>query len=222
MTSPLVTDDMSTLFRLRMRVADLRGRGIYAGYPDRNRCIFIHIPKTAGSSVLYSLFGEPSRHVPYFVYQRANPRKFERYFKFAFVRNPWDRLVSSYFYLRNGGSGGEDKEWADRNLVRYPDFRSFVHGWVNEENVMTWRHFVPQSYYILDCAGTVKVDFVGRYERLAEDFRYVSGRLGRNVAIAAMNASTHAPFSSYYDAEMSAVVQRVYARDIEAFGYSAP
>lgn len=222
MSSDVATDESGPLLRLRMRIADLRGRGIYEGYPNRYHCIFIHIPKTAGSSVLYSLFGEPSRHVPYFVYQRTNPGKFGRYFKFAFVRNPWDRLVSSYFYLRNGGSGGEDKDWSDRNLVRYPDFRSFVHGWVNEQNVMTWRHFVPQSYYVLDRNGAMMLDFLGRYERLAEDFRHIADRLGRNVAIKAMNASEHAPYSSYYDEETSAIVRRVYARDIEAFGYSAP
>src|ERR1700746_1966012 len=88
--------------RWRQRLADLRGRGVYAGYPNRFRCIFIHIPKTAGSSVVEVLFGERSRHIPYFEYEQANPGKFRRYFKFSFVRNPWDRLVFSYFFLRAG------------------------------------------------------------------------------------------------------------------------
>ena len=41
----------------RMRLADLRGRGVYAGYPNRHRCIFIHIPKNGGTSIAHSLFG---------------------------------------------------------------------------------------------------------------------------------------------------------------------
>jgi hypothetical protein len=91
--------DYSKLLKWRMRLADLRGRGAYAGYPNRHRCIFIHIPKTAGASIALSLFNEPPRHVHYRDFEIANPDKFRRYFKFAFVRNPWDRLVSSYFYF---------------------------------------------------------------------------------------------------------------------------
>src|SRR5258708_2253062 len=102
--------------RLRQRVADLRGRGIYAGYPNRCRCIFIHIPKPGGSSMAAALFGEASRHVPYFEYEQANPRKFRQFFKFAFVRNPWDRLVSTYWFLRKGGVNEQDRRWAEQNL----------------------------------------------------------------------------------------------------------
>lgn len=203
-----------------MRVADWRGRGVYAGYPDAYRCIFIHVPKTAGSSMVKSLFGEGSRHVPYFVYERANRGKFRRYFKFAFVRNPWDRLVSSYFYLRQGGSGGADKAWSDANLRRYPDFRSFVLGWINAANVATWPHFNPQSYYIADRDGKIMVDFVGQYENLVEDFQFVMNRLGFDAMLELTKKSEHRHFASYYDAETSSIVERVYASDIKVFGYS--
>lgn len=102
--------------RLRVRIADIRGRGEYSHFADRSQCIFIHIPKTAGTSVALTLFGHGSRHVPWFRYQQANPVKYRRYFKFAFVRNPWDRLVSSYFYLQKGGMSEADVRWAAENL----------------------------------------------------------------------------------------------------------
>ena len=138
---------------LRERIADLRGRGAYEGWPNAHRAIFIHIPKTAGSSVAQALFGG-SRHVPYFEYERINPRKFKRFFKFSFVRNPWDRLVSTFFFLKNGGMNEMDRRFAAENLAGYDNFAAFVEGWLNEKNIWSWIHFKPQHYYICDANST--------------------------------------------------------------------
>ena len=73
---------------LRYRLMELRGRGEFSHFADEHQCIFIHIPKAAGTSVTLTLFGKGSRHVPWFEYYQANPRKFRKYFKFAFVRIP--------------------------------------------------------------------------------------------------------------------------------------
>jgi hypothetical protein len=168
---------------LRARIADFRGRGLYAGYPDRFRCIFLHVPKTAGSSIARALFGEDSRHVPYFEYRHANPRKFRTYFKFAFVRNPWDRLVSSYFFLGSGGMNEVDRAWAAQNLAAYPSFDAFVRHGLSNESIMRFPHFRPQSYYIVNRNGSVVTDFLGRYENLAVDFAAIARRLGREVVL---------------------------------------
>jgi len=162
----------------RVRLADLRGRGVYAGVPDAHRCIFIHIPKTAGSSIAEALFQAPSRHVPYRDYQRASPRKFRRYFKFAFVRNPWDRLVSTWFFLKTGGMNEPDLAWSKEHLSRFADFDSFVREGLGRPETLSWVHFRPQADFVLSSDGTVMVDFVGRYERLVDDFAIVMRRLG--------------------------------------------
>lgn len=205
---------------LRYRLMGLRGRGIYSHFADDCRCIFIHIPKAAGTSVALSLFGQGSRHVPWFEYKKANAGKFKGYFKFTFVRNPWDRLASSYFFLRKGGMDPQDAAWAEINLRQFNDFGSFVRGWVNEENVQTWVHFLPQCYFICDSDGKVMMDFVGRMENMENDFAYVAERLGCNKKLAKVNAGNNRHYSSHYDEETQEIVRRVYARDIELFGYS--
>ena len=126
---------------LRMRIADLRGRGVYSGYPNAHCCVFIHIPKAAGTSLTRTLFDSPSRHLHYTEYQRTNPRKFQQYFKFTFVRNPYDRLFSAYTFLKKGGLNELDRCWAEQNLTSFPDFESFVHGWVTPENIWSWVAF---------------------------------------------------------------------------------
>jgi len=209
----------SPLTRARMRVADWRQRGVYAGYPDRYRCVFIHIPKAAGSGIAQALFGQGSRHVPYFEFEQANPDKFRRYFKFAFVRNPWDRLVSSYFYLKAGGSGEQDRQWAERHLQEFPDFATFVNGWLTEDNIWSGIHFVPQHYFLCDADLRVKMDFVGRVENIAADFRTVCERLNIEAALPHANRSEHRHYSEYYTHALQEHVASVYAADIATFGY---
>jgi hypothetical protein len=212
------TGNEAPWLRWRERIADLRGRGLYAGWPNANRAVFIHIPKTAGSSVARALFGH-SRHLPYFEYQRVNPRKFERFFKFAFVRNPWDRLVSTYFFLKNGGANDMDRRFAEENLARYGSFAAFVEGWLTEQNVWSWVHFRPQHYFICDTDLRVRVDFVGRMETIAADFRAICQRLDVAAELKWTNRGDHEPFRHYYTDGLRERVASIYADDIAIFGY---
>lgn len=207
--------------KMRCRIADLRGRGIYSEYADQYRCIFIHIPKAAGSSVAKALFGKSSRHLSYIDYEAANPKKFERYFKFAFVRNPWDRLVSAYVFLKNGGMNSQDRNWADLNLASYNDFDSFVKGWVNKNNIMTWVHFIPQFNFICDAEMNIKMDFVGRFETIDSDFSFIQGKIGLPLnELPKVNASRKKEsYTSYYTEESRQIVADVYKEDIRLFNY---
>lgn len=204
---------------VRYRIMGLRGRGIYSEYADEYECIFIHIPKTAGTSMAMVLFDKDSRHVRYTEYEKADWRKFKRYFKFTFVRNPWDRLVSAYFFLKQGGLSEQDREWAKDNLQDYPDFKGFVLDWINETNIWTSVHFLPQYHFVCDSADEVMMDFVGRFESIESDFLYVAKRLGCTRSLSKTNAGSQQHYSNYYDEETQEIVRQAYARDIELFGY---
>src|ERR1051325_1655578 len=146
---------------------------------DEHHSIFVHIPKCAGIAVCQSLFGVPScGHKTLRLFQiMYTPEEFPIYFKFTVLRSPWDRLVSAYSFLKDGGINEQNRRWAQTNLARYENFETFVRGWVNPKNIRSSHHFTPQCDFICLEKNRPAVDFIARHERLAEDFAIICERL---------------------------------------------
>jgi hypothetical protein len=190
---------------------------------DRYKCIFVHVPKCAGMSVAVSLFGEFRGHRTLETYRLMfRPREFNEYYKFAIVRNPWDRLVSAFLFMKKGGRTAEDREWAELNLAPFRDFESFVKEWVNKKNIGTYLHFHPQVDFICARNGLSGLDYVGHYENLKEDFACIRDRLGIKAELLKLNVnrSSNGDYTKYYTTETAQIVAEVYANDIELLGYS--
>ena len=222
------------------------------------QCLFVHIPKAAGQSIEQYfmdrlnldwekdrdqlLLGDnPDRscgteklaHLSAEEYVRCGhvePAEFESLFKFSFVRNPFERIVSEYRY---------------RNYLRHRSFRDFVlnrlpgKGWDDQ-----YRHVMPQYDMLHDAREHLLVDFVGRFENLEADFAEVCRRIGtagtplrhrnrsdkwtrklkrhaRNLMY--QNGENHkSGYRAFYDTETREAVSRLYQRDIETFGYRFP
>ena len=127
--------------------------------------------------------------------------------------------VSAFHYLKSGGMNEGDRAFSQKELSSYNDFGDFVRGWLNEFNVWKWYHFQPQWHFITQSHGKVKMDFIGRFERIDEDLAIVSRQLGVPAGLTKTNSSRHAGYRSLYDSETRKIVGRVYARDIEQLGY---
>lgn len=185
-------------------------------------CIFVHIPKCAGNAIEISLWGKRfGGHHTIWLYQMIfTPEEFSRFFKFSVVRNPWDRLASAYFFLKNGGMNEFDRAWADKTLSAFADFNSFVRGWVNEHNIETWVHFQPQTSFLC-LNGKLMVDYVAHMETLEQDFQYICRQLhidGKTLHTVNARKKT-ADYRQHYTDETREIVARVYAGDINLFGY---
>lgn len=204
---------------LRYKLTDFRGRGEYSYFANQYQTIFIHIPKTGGSSIAKSLFNKNSRHVPWFEYYKTNRKKFNKFFKFALVRNPWDRLVSSYLYLKGGGMNQMDKNWALENLNQFSTFEEFVLNWVNEKNINSWLHFKPQKYWICDKNNNIMVDYLGRLETINRDFLFIRNKIGVKNELIKINSSKRDRYDKYYNDATIEIVNKIYNDDIKLFGY---
>lgn len=190
---------------------------------DELRCIFIHIPKTAGISLCKMFFGcMGGGHISARTYRVIfGSARFNEYYKFAFVRNPWDRLVSAYSFLRQGGLKGQDVNWARQNIAPYVNFNEFVRNWLTQKNIYSKQHFIPQWEYVVDASGCVNLDFLGRFETLEDDFKKIALRLGVSASLPKSNSSNRAEdYRRYYDTDAAEIVARLYSRDIELFDYS--
>jgi hypothetical protein len=189
---------------------------------DDKEAIFIHIPKCAGVSINKALFDSlAGGHATLDEYLNIfEPRCIQSYFTFTIVRNPWDRLVSAYFFLKKGGMNLQDKTWFEENLIYYADFDDFVKNWVNKTNIWKWPHFRPQYHYILDRHKKIKLDFIGLLENLDDDFEIIKKHTGINCSLAKSNKSDHNSYMNYYSEETKKIVSEVYAEDIKLLGYS--
>lgn len=202
-----------------------RPRGIYTAINDRFRFIFVHIPKTGGLSLLYSLFNEERLlgHRSILQYKYANIRKFHEFFKFTIVRNPWNRFASSYFFLSMGGITEGDKKWGEENLSQFSDLEEFVLSLKNKRNAMrilSSTHFRHQSYYIVDSHKTMLLDFIVRFEEYEKGYCILKKRFGIDKSLAHINAGSHTgDYDELFSPEMRRVVGDLYDADIKLLGY---
>lgn len=201
---------------------ELMKRDKFPGAFHYYKCIFVHIPKSAGTSVCKAIFGYQIGHRTYADYVMNSPANLDHYFKFSFVRNPWDRVLSAYLYLRDhsDSSTPEDDEWAESNLRSYCDFNEFVQEWVNNENILQKVHFIPQYKFISDENGVIKMDFVGRFEDLTNDFKYITSIIGQTERnLPSTNVTSHQHYSHFYNDESIEIIRNVYSKDITTFNY---
>ena len=208
-----------------------------------HRCLFVHIPKTGGTSIetalgMYSrgnrenvdrLFGAVRssdlkrlglgsgylQHLTLLEMHAVRPDwPFADYFSFSFVRNPWDRMVSSFskkdaHLLRE--ARGRDVELEELSFEDY----------VRATGEIEHAHLRPQAEFVTDADGEVAVDFVGRFESLAEDFQEVCKRAGiqKQLPHEKKSLRSERDYRRYYDAATRRVIEDRYRRDIDLFDY---
>ena len=187
------------------------------------KSLFVHIPKTAGISVGVSLYGRKTGdHRTMADYELCFTKaEFQSLYKFTFVRNPWDRLLSAYSYMKLGGRNKEDHDWSVKNLSAYESFDQFVKEWVNEENIRSGLHFRPQHEFLRLKDGPLPVDFIGHFETIAADYDRIRSKIGTGSELAEMNKTAKKPkdYRQSYSAESKKIVGHVYQKDVELFGY---
>lgn len=187
---------------------------------DEHKCIFIHITKTAGTSVAKSLFNYLPYHYTAIDYRVIYGKQtFNKYYKFAFVRNPWDRAYSAYRYLKSGGWNEDDKKWNEENLAQYTNFDDFVKQWLTKENIKKHIHFMPQHHFICDRNNKLLVNYLAYFETINTDFEVICEQLKITANIGHHNANTVDNYLNIYTDETRNIVADIYAEDIELFGY---
>jgi len=179
--------------------------------------IFIHINKTAGTSIGRAIGLPIKDHLTAKeVIAKIGKDKWAGAYKFTLVRNPWDKVVSLYEYRRKKDKTGiatrnvSFSDWVRKTHVPNPD----VHYYNNPKS------FQPQVEWLKDNDGEISIDFVGKFESIDEGFNHIKTTIGLDAELPHLNASRRTDYRSYYDDETRELVARWYSEDIERFGYT--
>lgn len=199
----------------------------------RNKFIFAAIPKTGTHAVRQALRAhlgpEDIEQVGLFVQKKfpmpelaalqhghlslaqvrpyLPPEQFDRFFKFAFVRNPFDRFISyCAFMTRVRGELETRPHQVMRHYIDNPQ----------------WQHvlFQPQYSFVTGAESNLLSDYVGRVEEMQRSYDEIAARIGiPGTQLEKVNATKRRDYRSYYTPELVDGVARLYARDLELFGY---
>jgi hypothetical protein len=193
---------------------------------------FIHIPKNAGTSINRSLGIPCVGHFTAADLHRHLGKAYPELLSFAVVRNPWDRFLSNYFYIRMPEShyhsttpGSEKKRHIHYDLLKDASpldcARLLVDGRLDSDH-QYWNHWRPQSYWLLGDDGSHLVKRLVRFEQLERDLGVIGDLLGIRFEVPHVNPSDRPArhYAELLDRETRDLVADYYRSDIEMFGYT--
>ncbi len=136
-----------------------------------------------------------------------SPDDWNSFFKFAFVRNPFDRFVSyCSFITRETGLFAREPKAVMHHVLAHPP-----HGHIL---------FQPQCTFVMDVEGGLLADYIGRVERMQESYDEIAARIGIPTArLQTVNATKRLDYHDYYDQPLIDGVAKLYERDLQLFGY---
>ena len=184
----------------------------------QHKFLFIHIPRTGGSSIEsqfnYKENKEKNKHWTLHDWKNhLSDEGLKDYFKFSFVRNPWDFMVSKYkdIWFTSKHPGGPIGERAGKSL------KYFLEHYKNPS------HEKGETFH--DYFDPEQIDFIGRFENRENDLGYISKKIGATIDSKIhqrkiqMLDKNKKHYTEYYDDETREIVAQKYARDIEYFDY---
>jgi len=188
--------------------------------------VWFRVAKVATRSILRSL--RHSTDIDFNKYNQLYDSTWDDRFKFAFVRNPWDRLLSCYINKvecrhEQCSASAMPRVWP-RHALEGPykkaeglSFSEFVLKFISSQDLQKCNiHHRLQSKLI----HPHNMDFIGKFENLQEDFDVVCDKIGiSRHRLPHLHKSTHKYYTDYYNDEIKEAVAELYKSDIEAFGY---
>lgn len=186
------------------------------------KTIFVHIPKCAGTNIenlFYSNAADkdvPGKHLTFNEYKQKE--RFKNFSYFTFVRNPWDRAVS-YFYYRK-------KRKFD--LFGHPSFDDWIAFYCSEDvhqykisHNQFWRACLTQKDFISQ-RGAGMVATIGKTEFLPDAWNDIKCLLDIQVAseLPHLNRTTHMNYRDHYNDETRKLIEKKFLIDIDTFKYS--
>ena len=200
-------------------------------YSEKGRVLFTHISRTGGMTIdncMRRLLSDSKtivgQHAPLFAARAVLGERFAQVYKFAFVRNPWDRFVSWYALMSQAKYGDDLTHTAliDPDAKHWQGFDAFLEAWCAQRTTIAGvsRRSLCQWAQLADADDVLLTDDIGRFETYSED----AIRLLANANLSAReiqrtNASQHLHYSVYYSEFGRELIAYTFPEDVENLGY---
>lgn len=201
------------------------------GISHKYKFIFIHIPKTAGTTICSSWEGSILKqicrdtgvlgggHKTVLQLKKKFPKEFKTYLKFTVVRNPYDRFVSKFYFKQRKPRKEFELEWSDKEVDGLLPQLFWI---TDNENIYKKMppDFRPELHY-----GNIIVDRVLRFENLNFELESVFNELGLPKSVIDIFPhfrQTRAEFTydKYFDEKLKSICAYLYREDLKRFDYS--
>lgn len=195
--------------------------------------VFVHVPKTGGTSISEWLMENApgcksntvktfySKHYPYFLFDDEH----KKYFSFGIVRNPWERMVSGYFYELARFKSKMNMLQSNHPKVK-PSKAHWKYDYVKTKKDLLEEGFdaYVQSKDFFSCDKTQKyylegVNYVLRLENIQEDFKVIQNQVNCYKPLIHLNKTEHDNYKKYYNKTIKEIVNDYFAEDIETYQY---
>lgn len=180
------------------------------------QCIFFHLPKTGGLAICEALFG--GFHVNHRLYvkcERQDPISLRRYWKFCVMRDPIDRFLSAFHFLKAGGITEMDYQFRTKHAEAFETPHTFIEAFRNQENIRRFVHFRPQADFICDSGGAPRMDFIGRFEQFPETFDHITRHLQISTTLPVVNRGPSKSEENSLTVEEKEYILSFYDKDVQ-------
>lgn len=136
---------------------------------------------------------------------------FKSYYKFGFVRNPWDWQVSLYTYILKS-----ENHYQHKLIKSMKTFDEYI-DWRVHNDLLLQKDFFYENDACL-------MDFIGKMENLQDDFLKISSRININSELSHLNASRKKDdnYINYHSQKSIDLINEAFSEDIKLFNYSKP
>jgi len=178
--------------------------------------IFIHINKTAGTSIAKCIGLPKKRHLTVKqVIKIVGKNNFMNAYKFAVVRNPWSKVVSHYQYRVRTNQNELGTKPIPFDLWVMKTYGS-------EKDLMYYDYpkmFMPQVEWLRDDKGIISVNKIFKFEELPEAFDEIAKEIGINSNLPKLNATDKVDYRAMYDETSKLIIAQHFKEDIDLLNY---